>query len=292
MQHHGRNCADRDRGEERHAGADSRCSHRGGRPQDQARSDRQDHSPSRRTLLDNDDAVEGIVQSRKGSETEGVLRDIHAKVKFINDHVLPKGVKIVPHMDRDDLVHFTTHTVFHNLTEGILLVVSCCSVSWECALIADCGGHHSVLVVLRRDSARPESHSREPVVAGRAGFRHDRGRRSRDGGEHPTAAVGVEANVTASPDEVIRAAAHEVQRPVFYAIAIIIITYLPIFTLQRVEGRLFQSDGMDRCLRSAGVVVLLHPAGAGARRRSFPQRSEGMAQSGAGAGSTSVTKRR
>ncbi|MGO9302350.1 MAG: efflux RND transporter permease subunit, partial [Candidatus Korobacteraceae bacterium] len=75
------------------------------------------------SLLDNDDAVEGIVQSRKGSETEGVLRDIHEKVKFINERVLPKGVQIVPHMDRDDLVHFTTHTVFHNLTEGILLVV-------------------------------------------------------------------------------------------------------------------------------------------------------------------------
>ena len=73
--------------------------------------------------MDNDDAVEGIVQSRKGSETEGVLRDIHEKVKFINERVLPPGVKIVPHMDRDDLVHFTTHTVFHNLTEGILLVV-------------------------------------------------------------------------------------------------------------------------------------------------------------------------
>ena len=52
-----------------------------------------------------------------------MLRDIDKKVKFLNKRVLPKGVKIVPHIDRDDLVHLTTHTVLHNLTEGILLVV-------------------------------------------------------------------------------------------------------------------------------------------------------------------------
>ena len=48
---------------------------------------------------------------------------IHAKVKELNDHILPPGVKIVPFIDRSDLVHYTTHTVLHNLTEGIILVV-------------------------------------------------------------------------------------------------------------------------------------------------------------------------
>ena len=74
-------------------------------------------------VVDNDDVVEGIVQMRKGAEAEAVLRDIDVKVDFLNKHVLPTGVKIVPHIDRDDLVHLTTHTVLHNLTEGILLVV-------------------------------------------------------------------------------------------------------------------------------------------------------------------------
>ena len=41
----------------------------------------------------------------------------------LNDHILPPGVKIVPYLDRDDLVHFTTHTVLHNLAEGMILVV-------------------------------------------------------------------------------------------------------------------------------------------------------------------------
>ena len=62
--------------------------------------------------------------------------------------------------------------------------------------------------------------------------------------------------------ERIREAAHEVQRPVFYAIAIIITAYLPIFTLQRVEGKLVQADGVDRRLRVAGRSDLLHAGGA------------------------------
>ena len=45
------------------------------------------------------------------------------RCKRINDHILPPGVKIVPYLDRDDLVHYTTHTVLHNLFEGMILVV-------------------------------------------------------------------------------------------------------------------------------------------------------------------------
>ena len=67
-----------------------------------------------------------------------------------------------------------------------------------------------------------------------------------------------------SPSEQIREAAHEVQRPVFYAIGIIITAYLPIFTLQAVEGRLVQADGLDGGLRLAGRVDLLHGDCAGA----------------------------
>jgi cobalt-zinc-cadmium resistance protein CzcA len=192
------------------------------------------------SLLDNDDAVEGIVQSRKGSETEGVLRDIHEKVKFINERVLPPGVKIVPHMDRDDLVHFTTHTVFHNLTEGILLVVI--------VLFLFLGNVRSSLIValtipfslffaailldLNHIPANLLSLGALDfgmIVEGAAVMVENIQRR-----------LSVQSESHSAPDEVIRAAAHEVQRPVFYAIAIIIIAYLPIFTLQRVEGRLFR----------------------------------------------------
>ena len=73
-------------------------------------------------IIDNDDAVEGIVLLRKGAESDSTLEAIHDKVKELNDHILPPGVKVVPFLDRSDLLHFTTHTVLHNLTEGMILV--------------------------------------------------------------------------------------------------------------------------------------------------------------------------
>src|SRR5271156_6018695 len=73
-------------------------------------------------VIDNPDVVEGIVLLRKGANADETLVAIHEKVKELNDHILPPGVKIVPFLDRSDLVHLTTHTVLHNLTAGILLV--------------------------------------------------------------------------------------------------------------------------------------------------------------------------
>ena len=81
--------------------------------------------------------------------------------------------------------------------------------------------------------------------------------------------------------ERIRAAAHEVQRPVFYAIAIIITAYLPIFTLQRVEGPPVQADGLDRGVRAAGRAAVFdaYCAGAGQRAVSAKARASGATRS-------------
>ena len=73
-------------------------------------------------IIDNDDVVSGIALLRKGANAGEALAGVHAKVQEMNDHILPAGVKIVPFIDRSDLVHFTTHTVLRNLTEGIVLV--------------------------------------------------------------------------------------------------------------------------------------------------------------------------
>src|ERR1700685_3880493 len=71
-------------------------------------------------IIDDDDVVSGIVLVRKGADSDSVLEGIHAKVDELNHVILPKGVSVVPFLDRSDLVHFTTHTVLHNLTEGII----------------------------------------------------------------------------------------------------------------------------------------------------------------------------
>src|SRR5271167_887819 len=74
-------------------------------------------------VMDDDDVVEGVVFMRKGADTATTLEGIHAMVDRLNNQILPKGVKIVAYLDRDDLVHYTTHTVMHNLAEGMILVV-------------------------------------------------------------------------------------------------------------------------------------------------------------------------
>src|SRR6202790_1369112 len=74
-------------------------------------------------IVDNDDVVWRIALLRKCANADKTLAGIYAKVKELNEHILPPGVKVVPFIDRSDLVHYTTHTVLHNLTEGIILVV-------------------------------------------------------------------------------------------------------------------------------------------------------------------------
>jgi heavy metal efflux system protein len=206
-------------------------------------------------VIDDDDVVEGIVQMRKAAEAEAVLRDIDIKVDFLNKHVLPPGVKIVPHIDRDDLVHLTTHTVLHNLTEGILLVVL--------VLFFFLGNVRSALIVaitipfslffaailldLRHIPANLLSLGALDfgmIVEGAAVMVENIQRRLENRAQSST-----------TIDESIRSAAHEVQRPVFYAIAIIIITYLPIFTLQRVEGRLFKPMAWTVAFALLGALV-------------------------------------
>src|SRR5580693_5861920 len=59
------------------------------------------------TVLDNDDVVEGIVLLRKGANSDDTLQGIHEKVKELNEQILPPGVKVIPFLDRSDLVHYT-----------------------------------------------------------------------------------------------------------------------------------------------------------------------------------------
>ena len=191
-------------------------------------------------LINDGDVVEGVVLLQKGDNSDATLEGIHAKVKELNDHILPPGVKIVPFLDRSDLLKLTTTTVLDNLTIGILLVALILflflgnlrgalivAITIPFALLfasicldlrhipanllslgaLDFGMVVEGAVVMVENIVRHLSHKRQPGK--------------------PVLTQ-------------IREAAHEVQRPVFYAITIIITAYLPIFTLQSVEGRLFK----------------------------------------------------
>ena len=201
---------------------------------------------------------------RKGADTATMLDGIHAMVKRLNEHILPPGVKIVPYLDRDDLVHYTTHTVLHNLAEGMIAgrhhpVPFSGERSRRHYRFAD----HSVRVAVCVHLSGPAAHLRQPAFAGRAGLRHGGGWSRGDGGKHrPPSATGTDATPRTLLDR-IREAAHEVQRPVFYAIAIIITAYLPIFTLQRVEGKLFKPMAWTVAFALLGALIfsmLIAPA--------------------------------
>ena len=193
-------------------------------------------------VLDDDDVVEGIVLLRKGADSQSTLDapdGIHAKVKELNEKLLPRGVKVVPFLDRSDLVRFTTETVMHNLKDGILLVAL--------ILFLFLGNIRGALIVaitipfslLFASICLDLRHIPANLLSlGALDF----------GMVVDGAVVMIEnivrhlnrENDTRPMLERIREAAHEVQRPVFYAIGIIITAYLPIFTLQSVEGRLFK----------------------------------------------------
>ncbi|MFZ0863214.1 MAG: CusA/CzcA family heavy metal efflux RND transporter [Candidatus Sulfotelmatobacter sp.] len=190
-------------------------------------------------IVDNDDVVSGIVLLRKGAAADPALKALHERIQEMNDHILPPGVKIVPFIDRSDLVHFTSHTVLHNLTEGMILV--------SIILFIFLGNVRGGLIVaatipfslLFASICLDLKHIPANLLSlGALDF----------GMVVDGAVVMIEnivrhmsfSNGMQTPTERISEASHEVQRPVFYAIAIIITAYLPIFTLQRVEGRLFQ----------------------------------------------------
>jgi cobalt-zinc-cadmium resistance protein CzcA len=191
-------------------------------------------------VVDDDDVVEGIVLMRKGANADETLAAIHNKVNELNQKILPPGVKIVPFLDRSDLLHLTTHTVMHNLTEGVLLVSVILFLflgNFRGALIVALTIPFSLLfasICLDLNKIPANLLSLGALDFGMVV----------DGTvviiENIVRHFGLSNNTHKTPLEIIRDAVMEVLRPVFYARAIIITAYLPIFTLQSVEGRLFK----------------------------------------------------
>ncbi len=190
-------------------------------------------------LIDNDDVVSGILCLLKGANAQPVLNGIEKMVQELNAQILPKGVTVHSFIDRSDLLHFTTHTVLHNLGEGIILVVIILffllgnvrgafivafTIPFSLLFAAVCLDLKHIPANLLSIGALDFGMVVDGSVVMVENIVRHLSRREENG--RPI-------------QQRIAEAAHEVQRPVFYAIAIIITAYLPIFTLQAVEGRLF-----------------------------------------------------
>src|SRR5215471_15387727 len=205
---------------------------------------------------DDPDIIEGIVRMRRGEKSLPTLDLVRQKVEQLNNGILPKGMKIIPYYDRTDLIDITTSTVTHTLIAGIVLVTF--------ILIAFLGDLRASLVValsiplallftfvcmvLRGDSANLISMGAidfgiivdASVIMVENIFRHTSDPELFSLGVRPTT---------------VRAA-QEVGAPIFFASAIIVAAFLPLFTMKGVEGKVFGPMAVTYGFALAGALIL------------------------------------
>jgi cobalt-zinc-cadmium resistance protein CzcA len=191
-----------------------------------------------------EDAVEGIVLMRRGQNPSVVLEGLRAKVNELNSRILPDGIKLVAFYDRTDLVNTTLKTVFHNLAEGAVLVTAVLlafMLSVRASLIVaaviplSLAASFAYLYV-RGMSANLLSMGAVDfgiIVDGAVILVEHLFHKLSPSPGHPLHDDGKPLT------ERIFLAAKEVARPTLFSLLIIIAAYLPIFSLQRVEGRIF-----------------------------------------------------
>jgi len=206
------------------------------------------------SIVDNPDTVEGIVLLQKGTDSDPVLEGIHEEVENLNQHILPKGVSVAPFLDRSKLVAYTVETVEHNLTEGMILVAI--------ILFLFLGNVRGAIIVtltipfalMFASICLDLTHIPANLLSlGALDF----------GMLVDGSVVMIENMVrhlankdnTHTPLQKIRDASIEVQRPVLFARGIIITSYLPIFTLQAVEGRLFKPMAWTVTFALIGALI-------------------------------------
>jgi len=204
------------------------------------------------------DAVEGVIMLRTGDKTQDVLKRVEAKTAELNASVLPKDVKVVPFYDRSDLVHETVVTVENNLVRGMLLVVVVLIFflyDIRSGLIVAVTIPLSLLFAFACLDLQGASANLLSIGAIDFGILVDAAvimveniyRRLAEQGEHPP-------NVT----ELIREAAAEVDRPLFYSVIVIVVSFLPIYVLSGPSGVLFKpmADTMIFALIGSLIVTL------------------------------------
>ncbi|HEX6537123.1 MAG TPA: CusA/CzcA family heavy metal efflux RND transporter [Gemmatimonadaceae bacterium] len=202
------------------------------------------------------DAVEGVIQMRRGEQTQNVLAGVEAKTRELNDSVLPKDVRIHPFYDRSDLVALTTRTVEDNLVRGIVLVVVVLIFflyDVRSGLIVATAIPLSLLFAFICLDLRHIPANLLSIGAIDFGILVDgavvmvenihRQLAARWGGEF-------------SVKDVIIGAAAEVDRPIFYAVAVIVAAFLPIYVLSGPSGRLFRPMADTTIFALVGSLIV------------------------------------
>src|SRR6202790_5002137 len=206
----------------------------------------------------NDDAVEGVILMLRGEQTQNVLARVEKKTEELNHGILPADVKIRPFYDRSDLVRLTIDTVEHNMLVGmtlVLIVLIFFLVSFRAAVIVALTIPLSLLFAFILLHGRGVPANLLSIGAIDFGIIIDgtvvmmeniyRELAERHGKEYKLY-------------EVIAAPAHDVDRPIFYSVAVILAGYLPIYPLTGPSGKLFvpMAETMSYALLGSLIFTL------------------------------------
>jgi cobalt-zinc-cadmium resistance protein CzcA len=206
----------------------------------------------------NDDSVEGVIMMLRGDQTQNVLKGVEEKTKELNEHILPPDVKVRPFYDRSDLVELTIRTVEHNLLLGmtlVLIVLLFFLVSFRAAVIVALTIPLALLfsfIFLHANGVAANLLSIGAIDFGII----------IDGTlvmvENIYRELGLREGQQYNLQEVILAAAKDVDRPIFYSVAVIIAGYIPIYALSGPSGKLFHpmADTMSIALIGALLLTL------------------------------------
>jgi heavy metal efflux system protein len=206
-----------------------------------------------------DDAVEGVILLRTGEKTQDVLKGVEAKTKQLNEEILPKDIKVVPFYDRTDLIDLTTDVVEQNLLRGMLLVVVVLIFflyDFRAGLIVATTIPLSLLFAFVCLDLQNASANLLSIGAIDFGILVDGAVVMVENIFRQIAArKGTALNVL----EIIRDAAAEVDRPLFYAVAVIVVSFLPIYVLSGPSGTLFRpmADTMIFALVGSLAITLI-----------------------------------
>ena len=205
-----------------------------------------------------DDAVEGVIMMRRGEQAQNVLKGVERQTENLNQSILPKDVKIRPYYDRSDLVRLTTDTVESNLVRGMILVFIVLVfflVSWRAAVIVSTTIPLSLLFAFIFLHAKNIPANLLSIGAIDFGI-------IIDGTvvmmENIYRVLEERAGQELDIKSVILEAARDVDRPIFYSVAVIIAGYLPIYVLSGPSGKLFHpmADTMSIALIGALIFTL------------------------------------
>jgi cobalt-zinc-cadmium resistance protein CzcA len=208
--------------------------------------------------MDRDDAVEGVVLALTGAKTEHVLQQVQAKTIELNDTILPRDVKVHAYYDLTDLIAQTKGVVMHNLLLGMLLVIAVLIFflyDVRAGLIVAVTIPLALLFAFLCLDMKSASANLLSIGAVDFGILVDGAIFMVENIFRELAArKGTDFNIR----EVIQTAASEVDRPLVYAVAVIVASFLPIYVLTGPSGTLFKpmADTMIFALVGSLLVTL------------------------------------